>query len=84
MSILAWVVLGGVAGWIGSILMGTDASQGIILNIVIGIIGAVIGGMVFNSLGSSGVSGLNLYSLGVAVIGSVIAIWLVQLLRRAG
>ncbi len=84
MSILAWVVLGGVAGWIGSILMGTDASQGIILNIVIGILGAVVGGMVFNALGSSGVSGLNLYSLGVAVIGSVIAIWLVQLLRRAG
>jgi uncharacterized membrane protein YeaQ/YmgE (transglycosylase-associated protein family) len=81
MSILAWVVLGGFAGWIASLLMGTDSSQGILLNIIIGIVGAIIGGMVFSSLGAAPVTGFNLYSLAVAVVGSVIAIWLVQLLR---
>lgn len=83
MSIIAWIVLGGIAGWIGSLLMGTDASQGVFLNIVIGILGAVVGGMVFSSLGAAGVTGFNFYSLAVAVVGSVIAIWVVQLLRRS-
>lgn len=81
MSIIAWIVLGGIAGWIGSMLMGTDASQGVILNVVVGIIGAVVGGFVFNSLGESGVTGFNFYSLAVAVVGSVIAIWVVKLMR---
>lgn len=81
MSIIAWIVLGGIAGWIGSMVMGTDASQGVILNVVVGIIGAVVGGFVFNSLGESGVTGFNFYSLAVAVVGSVIAIWVVKLMR---
>lgn len=83
MSILAWVVLGGIAGWIGSLFMGTDAAQGVFLNIVIGVVGAVVGGMLFNMLGASGVTGFNLYSLAVAVVGAVVAIWVVGLLRRA-
>ncbi len=82
MSILAWVILGGLAGWIGSMIMGTDASQGIIGNIVVGIVGAFIGGFLFNQLGGSGVQGFSFYSLFVAVIGSVVLLWIVKMVRR--
>lgn len=83
MSIIAWIILGGIAGWIGSMIMGTDASQGLFLNIIVGIIGAIVGGFVFNSLGEGGVSGFNLYSLIVATIGSIILLWLIGLMRSA-
>lgn len=81
MGILAWVLLGGVAGWIGSLLMDTDESQGILLNIVIGIVGAFIGGIVFNFFGGAGITGFNLYSLFVATLGSVILLWIASLIR---
>ena len=81
MSFLAWILLGGVAEWIGSMIMGTDASQGIILNIVVGIVGAFIGGMVFNFFGSTGVTGFNFYSLLVATIGSVVLLWIASFIR---
>jgi uncharacterized membrane protein YeaQ/YmgE (transglycosylase-associated protein family) len=83
MGIITWIIFGGLAGWIGSMIMGTDGSQGIFLNIVVGVIGAMIGGLLFNFFGASGVSGFNLYSFLVAVIGSVIAIWAVQMMRGA-
>ena len=83
MGIISWIILGGLAGWIGSMIMGTDASQGVFLNIVIGIIGAMIGGLVFSFFGAAGVTGFNFYSFGVAIIGSIIAIWAVQMLRGA-
>ncbi|MBC7487261.1 MAG: GlsB/YeaQ/YmgE family stress response membrane protein, partial [Cytophagaceae bacterium] len=70
MSILAWIILGGFAGWIGSMVMHTDASQGILLNIVVGIVGALVGGAMFNFFGTPGVTGFNLYSLLVAIVGS--------------
>jgi len=81
MSILLWILLGGVAGWIASRLMGTDASQGIFLNVVVGIVGAMIGGFVFSFFGAAGVTGFNLYSLLVSVVGAGILLWLVQLVR---
>lgn len=81
MSILIWILLGGVAGWIASLFMKTDASQGIFLNIVVGIIGAVIGGFVFSFFGADGVSGFNLYSLLVAVVGAVVLLWIVKMVR---
>ena len=74
MGILAWIILGALAGWIGSIIMRTNAEQGVFANIIVGIIGAVIGGFVFGLLGGSSVSGLNLYSLLVAVVGAIILI----------
>ena len=83
MGIISWIIFGGLAGWVGSIVMKTDGSQGIFLNIVIGIIGAVVGGFAFGFFGASGVTGFNFYSFAVAVIGSVIAIWAVQMLRGA-
>jgi len=58
--------------WIASMIAGTDARQGLLTNIIVGIIGAFVGGFVFRMFGSSNVNGLNLYSLLVAVVGSVI------------
>ena len=81
MSILAWILLGGIAGWIASMIMGTDASQGILMNIVVGIIGAIMGGVIFSMFGTSGVTGFNLYSLVVAVVGAALFIWIVRMIR---
>ncbi len=81
MGIIAWIVLGGIAGWIASMLMHTDGSQGIIMNVVVGIVGAFIGGFIFNFFGGAGTTGFNFYSLGVAVIGSVVLIWILRLVR---
>jgi uncharacterized membrane protein YeaQ/YmgE (transglycosylase-associated protein family) len=82
MSIIAWILLGGVAGWLASIFAGTDASQGLIANIIIGIVGAMVGGFLFNVLGGAGITGFNLYSLLVAIIGSIVLISLSRLVAR--
>jgi uncharacterized membrane protein YeaQ/YmgE (transglycosylase-associated protein family) len=71
MSILAWIVLGGIAGWIGSLLV-NKTGEGLFRDILLGIVGAVIGGWLFAAFGSTGVTGFNLWSLFVAVVGSVI------------
>jgi uncharacterized membrane protein YeaQ/YmgE (transglycosylase-associated protein family) len=75
MSFLVWIVLGALAGWVASMIAGTNAQQGAVANIIVGIIGAFIGGMVMQLLGYSGVNGLNLYSLVVAVLGAVILLF---------
>lgn len=84
MSILAWVILGLVAGFIASKLVNRNGG-GLVLDLVLGIVGAVVGGFVFNQFGSSGVSGFNLYSLLVATIGAVIVLAIYHMLtgRRA-
>jgi len=74
MSFIVWIVLGLIAGWLASVIMKTNASQGAIMDIVLGVVGAIIGGFVFNLLGMSGVNGFNVYSLAVATIGAVILI----------
>jgi uncharacterized membrane protein YeaQ/YmgE (transglycosylase-associated protein family) len=71
MSFLAWIILGLLAGFIGSKLV-NKRGEGILLDILLGIVGAIVGGFLFNVLGARGVSGLNLYSLFVAVVGSVL------------
>jgi uncharacterized membrane protein YeaQ/YmgE (transglycosylase-associated protein family) len=81
MGLLFTVLLGALAGWLASIVMGTDAQQGAIMNIVVGIIGAFVGGLIMNAFGASGVSGFNLYSIIVAVMGSVVFLWLYRMLR---
>lgn len=81
MDIIAFIVLGGIAGWLASLIMGTDARQGIFLNIIVGCVGALIGGVLMNAFGAVGVSGFNLYSLLVAIIGAVVLLWLVRLVR---
>ena len=82
MSILAWVVLGLLAGFIGSKIV-NKSGEGLILDILLGIVGAVIGGWLFNRFGAAGVTGLNLYSLLVAVIGSVVFLVIYHAIRRA-
>ena len=82
MSILAWIILGGLAGWIASLIMGTNEQQGCLMNIVVGIVGAVIGGALFSALGGTGVTGFNLPSLIVATVGAVVLLWIVRAVRK--
>src|SRR5580692_10303602 len=81
MSFLAWIVLGLVAGYIGSKLV-NRRGEGILLDILLGVVGAMIGGWLFHLFGAAGVDGLNLYSLFVAVIGSVACLVTYHLVRR--
>jgi len=83
MNILAWIVLGGLAGWIASMFAGNNAEQGIIGNIIVGILGAFIGGFLFNVLGGEGVTGFNLWSLIVSVIGATLLLFIVRGFRRS-
>lgn len=79
MSIISWIVLGGVAGWLASIIMKRNSQMGLITNIIAGIVGAVVGGWVFSLFGGSGVTGFNLPSLVVAFVGAVIVLAIVNL-----
>ena len=81
MGIILWIVIGGVIGWIASMIMRTDAQQGIFLNIVVGIVGAFIGGLIING-GNFGQSGLNITSLLVSLLGAIILLAIVNLIRR--
>jgi uncharacterized membrane protein YeaQ/YmgE (transglycosylase-associated protein family) len=73
MSILAWIILGLLAGFIASKII-NKSGEGVILDIVLGVVGAVVGGWLFSVFGMSGVSGLNIYSLAVAVVGAVVVL----------
>jgi uncharacterized membrane protein YeaQ/YmgE (transglycosylase-associated protein family) len=81
MSFLAWIVLGLLAGFIASHLV-NHRGEGMILDILLGIVGAMLGGWIFQMFGESGVSGVNLYSLMVAVIGAVAFLVLYHAIRR--
>jgi uncharacterized membrane protein YeaQ/YmgE (transglycosylase-associated protein family) len=81
MSFLAWMVLGLIAGFIGSKIV-NSRGEGILLDILLGVVGAFAGGWLFHIFGAPGVSGLNLYSLFVAVIGSAVLLVLYHALRR--
>ena len=83
MGILLWIIFVALAGWIASIIMKTDASQGTVKDIVMGIIGAIVGGFLMDLGGQSGVTGFNLYSLGVAIAGAVIVIYVGRLMRSS-
>jgi uncharacterized membrane protein YeaQ/YmgE (transglycosylase-associated protein family) len=73
MGILSWIVLGAIAGWIGSLLV-NRSGEGLFRDIVLGIIGGIVGGWIFSAVGSTGVTGFNLWSLFVAVIGAVVVL----------
>lgn len=80
MGILLWIIFGAVAGWIASMIMGTS-SQGTLADIVMGIIGSVVGGFLMNLIGKSGVTGFNVNSLIVAVVGAMVVIFVGRKLR---
>ncbi|MDA8597149.1 GlsB/YeaQ/YmgE family stress response membrane protein [Candidatus Pacebacteria bacterium] len=82
MGILTWIIVGGVAGWLGSIIMKTNASMGLLMNIIVGIVGAFLGGFIFSFFGAGGFSGFNLYSLLVATVGAVATIWIYGMVTR--
>jgi uncharacterized membrane protein YeaQ/YmgE (transglycosylase-associated protein family) len=73
MGIISWIVLGGIAGWIASILV-NRAGEGLFLDIVLGIVGAMLGGWIFSMLGTAGVTGFNVWSVAVAVVGSIVVL----------
>jgi uncharacterized membrane protein YeaQ/YmgE (transglycosylase-associated protein family) len=75
MSIIGWIILGLIAGFIGSKIVNKEG-QGFWLNIALGIVGALVGGFLFELFGGSGVTGVNIYSMIVAIIGSVVVLWL--------
>lgn len=83
MSFLAWIVLGLIAGFIGSKIV-NKRGEGIFLDIILGIVGAVVGGWLFSMFGAHGVSGVNLYSIFVAVIGAILVLVIYHaVVRRA-
>jgi len=82
MSIILWIIFGAIVGWVASIIMKTNASQGFLMDILMGIIGAVVGGFIMNALGERGVTGFNLYSFIVAILGAVAVIYLGRMFRH--
>ncbi len=82
MGIISWIVLGGIAGWLASIITKRNDQMGCITNIIAGIVGAAVGGWVFSLFGGQGVTGFNLQSLLVAFVGAVIVLAVVNLIFR--
>ena len=83
MNILLWILFGAIVGWLASLIMKTNRQQGTLIDIVVGIVGAVLGGYLFEALGRSGVTGFNLYSMLVAIVGAVILLAIVKAVRRS-
>lgn len=82
MGIISWIILGALAGWIASKMMNTDESMGGFANIAVGIIGALIGGFIMNFFNKAGAYSLNLYSLFVALLGSIILLAIIKVIVR--
>jgi uncharacterized membrane protein YeaQ/YmgE (transglycosylase-associated protein family) len=80
MGIILWIVFGAITGWIASLLMKSDS--GLLWDIVVGIVGAVVGGFVMSLLGQGGIQGFNLYSFLVAILGACIFIAVLRAVRR--
>lgn len=83
MGILLWIIFGALAGWITSVIMKTDARQGTVMDIALGIVGAIIGGFLMGMLGQPGITGFNLYSFMVAIIGAIIVIYIGRIIRSS-
>ena len=75
MSVLGWIILGLIAGFIGSKVV-NDRGEGCFLNIALGLVGAMVGGFIFSAIGGSSITGFNLYSMFVAIIGAIVALLL--------
>lgn len=85
MNLLIWLVIGGLIGWVASMIMKTDAQQGVMLNVVVGIVGALLGGWLLSPLLGAGTINSNDFSiggLGVSLLGAVILLAIVNLFRR--
>ena len=82
MNFISWIILGGLAGWLASIVTKRNSQMGCIANIIAGIVGAFVGGWVFSLFGGQGVTGFNLPSLLVAFVGAVIVLALLNLITN--
>lgn len=84
MGIIVWLIVGGIVGWLASVIMGRDAQQGIFLNIVVGIIGAVLGGWLISPLVGVGTinEGITIGSFLVSLVGAVLLLFIVNLFTR--
>jgi len=85
MNLILWLVIGGLIGWVASMIMRTDAQQGLLLNVVVGIVGALLGGWLLAPLLGTGTINQNDFSvgsLGVSLLGAVVLLAIVNLLRR--
>jgi len=82
MGIIGWIIIGGLAGWIGSKIMGTDASMGILLNIIVGIIGGFLGGYLLGLFGVEVADGGLIFSFLTCLLGAVILLWIVGLVTK--
>jgi uncharacterized membrane protein YeaQ/YmgE (transglycosylase-associated protein family) len=76
LGFIGWIVLGGLAGWVASMIVGTNARQGLLGNIIAGIVGAFVGGFIVNLFGGVGVTGFNLWSFIVALLGAVVVLFI--------
>ncbi len=84
MNIILWIVMGALAGWIASLIMKTSGEQGLLTDIIVGIVGAFLGGFIFQTLGvGPQVTGFNLPSLLVAIVGAIVLLAIVKAVRRA-
>jgi uncharacterized membrane protein YeaQ/YmgE (transglycosylase-associated protein family) len=85
-NFVLWLLFGGLVGWLASLVMRTDAQQGVVLNIIVGIVGAFVGGLIFNLLGFSGATindnSFNLNSLLISFIGAVVLLAIVNTVQR--
>lgn len=83
MNIILWIIMGALAGWIASLIMKTNREQGLLTDIIVGIVGAFLGGFIFDLLGTGPqVTGFNLTSLLVAILGAVVLLAIVKAIRR--
>lgn len=82
MSILGWIILGLIAGFVASKIV-NKSGEGVVLDIVLGIVGALVGGFLFSAIGDYGITGFNLWSMFVAVIGAIVTLLVVHAVRRS-
>ena len=82
MNFLVWIIFGAIAGWIASIVMGRNKKMGAVANIVVGVIGAFLGGYIMQLFGAQGVTGFNFPSLLVAIVGAIVLLFVVGLFSR--
>ena len=84
MNFIIWLIVGGIVGWLASLVMRTDGQQGILLNIVVGIVGAFLAGLLISPLIGVGTlnEGISVSSVGVSLLGAIILLGIINLVRR--
>jgi uncharacterized membrane protein YeaQ/YmgE (transglycosylase-associated protein family) len=75
MSVLGWIFFGAITGWLGSLIV-NSRGQGCFLNIALGLVGAMVGGFIFSAIGGSSITGFNVYSMLVAIVGAIVVLFL--------